>query len=39
MRHVSIQIQSVLFRNSKRSLDKAIEALANAIQVAKIKGN
>lgn len=38
MRHVSIQIQSVLFRNSKRSLDKAIEALANAIQVAKIKG-
>ena len=38
MRNVSIQIQSVLFGNSEKSLDKAMEAIANAIQVAIIKG-
>ena len=35
MKKISIQIQSVLFRNTKDGLDKAIEALANSIEVAK----
>ena len=37
MSRVSIQIQSVLYRNSVRSLDKAIESIANAICIAKTK--
>lgn len=35
MKKTTIQVQSVLFCNEKKGLDKAIEAIANSIEVAK----